>query len=533
MRDTDPTINQSTGTGNTVEVASAPIKPHGPIRRLADRVMQRNVAVDSNGNGMTDPTSAELINQASDQEATYKYPPEPVEVDVNLTDIGKTAVDQDSIRLTPAEIFPDIDRITRDHIALEQKEDARVWLDQVPGISEAEKDEFALAIADKGQMDNGGALKMTIYLGNIINEGQPRSRFSKTSKNDSGVENHETVPLSRDDYDFLIETAPNEGLHAYAKLAKSAAYPYEDLPEGAIVLPARNPEDARKVIIHGDQPVPKSVLCGRAEGLFANELYKLKSLYVGDKLVAVQKELGEDTALLVQDAVLNGVAIPAGSIMTVGVDEDGEPLFSFGRLSAFSISSPSEIQSAAPYLTGEYNLRTYATKGKRLNLIREKLGLEGFDVSRKSMNSYLLQVDRSLEGDAAARSIYKTLDTSYAKLANREEFYEEVGRLQDSQRIRAKKIKSEHEKSKPVRGKDSDTYMQELGTYYKKLDDKYDALDRELNIAGKVDSVANPRKYFEKAINTLVRTYGIDKVNQVREMRRNARHIRQILENLE
>ncbi|MDO8265653.1 MAG: hypothetical protein Q7T41_01770 [Candidatus Saccharibacteria bacterium] len=391
--------------------------------------------------------------------------------------------------LPPETFFDGLSEEDRNNNAVKLSQDTRVWLSQVKGI-DYKFELFADRMTDRGKMSNGGVFRASVDLADAVNYGVPASVLHIEKKDEKGYLK-DAEPLSREDYDTLVNTAPNEGLKVLARLLKSTAYPYEDIPDGAIQLNPRPAEEARNVLNHGDQKAT-AILCGRAEGYFVKEVGSLKPIEFEGEVIAYQKRLGEDTALLSVDAVINGVLIPKGSIITVGKDKQGNDAFSFARLSAFTLSSPQEIEASAPYITGEHN---FSGASSGYSEIMKLLGNQQPEVSKEQVVEYLKELDEYFDSDPEIRKIVNIVGRGYDKLKGYDEFIKSIGDMHQAVRDEVSLLQSE--------GREVD---------FNEADKK------TLSIRHKAKSSINPRVAFDNSINNLTKMFGISRVNEARKI---------------
>jgi hypothetical protein len=384
--------------------------------------------------------------------------------------------------------------------------DADLWLSQIPGI---DKDTLLISLQREGKMDNGGVLRASIDLAEIINSG---SRVALLKKEVEGEE--EKIPITEEDYDDLIKTAPSEGLGLLVQLMRDI-YFTRDLT-GFTVLQARKPEHARDVMTHGTK-ADKAIFCGRAEGYFMSFDSGLHPIEINGEVLAYRKTKGENTAILVQDSVLNGVLIPKGSIMTVKEGTDGTFSFSFGRLSAFSVSSPEEIEAMAPDLSKENN---FFEESSRYNKIRRLLNSQLTFPTEEDLKDYISNVEASIADNPQIRRLVGTLNNAIIRLKEEQEEFE---------------VFIEHEygsmnEKYPFRFHSRDMTEQQ------KLEAKeaQEIRERErARIRSISHSMKNPKVAYRNKVTMLIRTYGQKAVNEARGLIREKAAAQRVIDNME
>ena len=142
-----------------------------------------------------------------------------------------------------------------------------------------------------------------------------------------------------------------------AGLIADASYPYEKQPhDGLVELSPRPPKEAYNLSGRYGQPVSdetRALLCSNTEQHFAVQGFsspEMRKITIGDETVALQKSYGDHTAILVKPALLNGVRIPAGSIMLVD-EQNGQPQFAFENLVYLILTAQKKQRARCPILS--------------------------------------------------------------------------------------------------------------------------------------------------------------------------------------
>ncbi len=205
-------------------------------------------------------------------------------------------------------------------------------------------------------------------LGNVVNRYYKRSALFKKGPQVSGKEFSLPNVAGIENIDY----AGHAGT-LFLRMVHDIVIPYETQPDdGYIVLNSRRPIDSYKTATESDvEDDDIAHLCSASESRFAEALNAdraLTELKINDRVVALQKGIGDHTALLTVPAILNGVRLPVGSIMTVETDSAGDHKFAFGRLSAFCFESveqgyrefaavfSQEESSGNPFIKDDYGL---------------------------------------------------------------------------------------------------------------------------------------------------------------------------------
>ncbi len=391
------------------------------------------------------------------------------------------------VYLRPHMYFEDTSKPERELGIQRLENQTRVW------ISEA--DTYGLVqrgITAPGKNENAGVPKASAALSYLINLNMHQGVLHSSIETEYGHDDRRG--LTPEEYDKLIEVAPNQGLALLAGILKDVAYPREDDGVHPVLQPSTI-TDGQKVLSYGNDK--HKVLCGDAEGRFMESAHRLEEVKVGDRTVAVRKYNGEDTALLLEDSLLNGVLIPKGSIVIVETDDDGNSTFLFGRLSAFSVDSPTEIDLMAPELTSNQH---FIGNAWNYDKIRELLGVKT-PVDFDSLKSFIAEVDLYESGDAEFGRIARTLATKEKSIIERQTEYDvRIRALEDEITAKYKEIPSSYINS------DTDEYRAQV----------------LLNAAGKQadfarlrrvrESIDNPRVAYIKAYKDLGRIFGPKKV---------------------
>lgn len=182
--------------------------------------------------------------------------------------------------------------------------------------------------------------KATIILGQAINQAKkPNSLFDADSHQPSAKK---LAALAENPYG-------GEAGRVFYGMMHDIVQPYQkQSDDGFVGLQPRGPEMAYRVnnyTNYGQRSTAK--FCSNAEYHFDKGMANrgLQPIEVDGETVALFKTKGDHTAILIKPAVLNGVRIPVGSIMTVeGSLEEGYK-FGFGRLSAWSLKEPAEAKA--------------------------------------------------------------------------------------------------------------------------------------------------------------------------------------------
>lgn len=437
------------------------------------------------------PSQIDISHQASNQ----------------ILNSPEIAGDNLDIYLTPDTYFADVKPEGRKlgHELLVNQ--ARAW------VSEYDTSGALLnALNSSGTRKDKGVPRASIKLGKMINLNSLESLLDVTTKSVHGYDVRRN--LTPDEYDNLIKTAPNQGLMLIVRMLKDVTYPRENDGVHPVLEPAKI-VDVQKVMSFGNDK--DQMLCGDAEGLFMDQYYQLNVLKAGDQIVAIQKTIGEKTAMLTQDCLLNGVLIPRGSIMIVGEDENGNQAFSFGRLSAFSVDSPAEIERMAPDLTSnslfQHNVSNY-------DKILEKLGVVK-TISVEGLSSFIEEVDSLEVDDSEVGRIMRILAKKEESIATHQEGYDDGIRILENEL--------------------ADKYTN-IDTYYDSSDSSEDRARKDAKAQEKQDdydylrsrlkSTMNPRVAYVRAYKALGKMFGADKVSQVIHMMAERSKAKKVISNV-
>ncbi|MEO8784885.1 MAG: hypothetical protein ABI221_00935 [Candidatus Saccharimonadales bacterium] len=202
-----------------------------------------------------------------------------------------------------------------------------------------------------------GLPQASFFLGKVING----------SMNSSGILSKDaptalTAPAVSHIEQRSAELAGPTGLYL-RMLADSVRPYYVSRGDGYTELQPRPSHEAQ---ITGRNQDPKAanghnqtVFCSEADSNFVDlgfvDSQLLRPIEIDGRVVALQKMLGDHSALLIRPAVLNGVRLPVGSIMTVGQPKSDPPQFAFGRLSSFCFDTPQQAARAMPNLLSLLN----------------------------------------------------------------------------------------------------------------------------------------------------------------------------------
>jgi hypothetical protein len=224
-------------------------------------------------------------------------------------------------------------------------------------------------VSDHG---TGGLARASIEIGRFINKlDKPIHAFNydKLPRKEVKVYDED---YGKEFIDQEIQLPPEEDLRAAAdphqvgeagalflNMVADMAYPYEPTEgDGYVKLEPRDPKNAYETGRYGISNGDNAKHCSDTEEHFSYNLDSgstrtLKELKIDDQVVALQKFDGNHTAILTRPAVLNGVRIPAGSVMTVEGNEKDGYRFGFGRLTLFSVNTVDEAKRQFPKLFNE------------------------------------------------------------------------------------------------------------------------------------------------------------------------------------
>ncbi len=393
------------------------------------------------------------------------------------------------VYLRPHMYFEDVSKPERELGVQRLENQTRAWISDFDtrGI-------LVRGITAPGKHENAGVPKASAVVGHLINLNVHQGVLHASAKTKYGEGDRRE--LTPEEYDKLIEVAPNQGLALLAGMLKDVAYPRKD--DGTLPVLKPSPiTDVQKVLSYGNDK--NKVLCGDAEGRFMESAHRLEEVKVGERKVAVRKYNGEDTALLLEDSLLNGVLIPKGSIMIVETDSDGNPTFLFGRLSAFSVDSPSEIDLMAPELTSNQH---FIGNAWNYDKIRELIGVKA-PVDFDSLKSFIAEVDLYESGDTEFGRIARTLATKEKSIMERQTEYDvRIRALDDEITAKYKEVPSSYNHS------DTDEYKAQVLLNAENKQADFARLRTFRN------SIDNPRVAYIKAYKDLGRIFGPKKVAQ-------------------
>lgn len=190
----------------------------------------------------------------------------------------------------------------------------------------------------------------------------------------------------------------------FLRMVEDTVNPYEPQSgDGYTVLSARQPADAYKARRWTNNEEDVAHLCSNSEAHFANALNahgKLTEVTVNGEVVALQKRNGDHTAILTQPAVLNGVRLPVGSIMTVEHNEESQPKFGFGRLSAYCFGEAEtgrrEFATVFRYEADQLNKR-HNNYDEALRTFNKIVGRESSTNAEDLLNAYISENTSDLQ----------------------------------------------------------------------------------------------------------------------------------------
>jgi len=360
-------------------------------------------------------------------------------------------------------------------------------------------------LGNYGEVGSGGVPYASMQLSDLINgSGQGRKHEKQLRVNSLdryGYVVGESL-LPREQYDMLIATAPNEGLRQLAELMKSATYPNENIPEGTPVLPPRPIHEVNDVIKSRSQEM-KGMYCGQAEVFFLQDSYALDPVMIDGKIIAYQKETGENTALLAEPAVLNGVLLPKGSLLTVGEDDSGNRTFAFARLTVLALP-PQELESAMPYFVRSDGFQSQVSS---LEQIQRLLNAEQEMPTIASLKQYQSELSAYLDADQQMSQIVNILRSNSAKLLKQPEFELAMDELGEQ----AKKFRVEPSET-PTK---ENLYRQNA---------IHSAIYEQHRTPAK-----NPKLAYRNTLKYMINTFGIGQVNEARRLIRDSDIVERIL----
>jgi hypothetical protein len=383
--------------------------------------------------------------------------------------------------------------------------DAQHWIESIPGLKNR-SGIFVDSISQKGHNENGGVPYQSIKMADAINFVKTGSKPEKELINEKGYSYR--TDITEEDYNLLIDTAPNEGLALLMRMRRDIDYPQDY--SGVPVLTPKPSGKARDIEImhHGKRTAQKGMFCGEAEGRFMNSTFReggLEEIKIGDQVIALKKDNGERTALLVHEATLHGVLLPKGSIVTVDLDDLGEPEFAFARLSAFAVSSPQEIEAMSPYLSSN---KHFVENIEGYNRVRQLLG-QGAGVTEAELQASLDSIDEYFAHNENAQNIATLLEEKIATI----DLMQEIFKLQIADAYSELHVKYPPEITFINPEDTTEQKTQKLANCQ-----MYDAESAQIEALN--TSVQNPTVAYKQTLTELIHTFGIEEVRQTQRLLR-------------
>ena len=417
-------------------------------------------------------------------------------------------------KLHPEALFPEGIVENPDMVRHQLQTEAKVWVGAIEG---AQLDPSVNVFGNIGNLGNGGVMYGSIYLADGINSGRGADMVTREIINKDGY--FDRVSISENEYDQMMATAPNEAFGHMARIMRDLAYPQE-YPEYTHLNP-RPPQDSRKVENHGHMfEGSKATLCGRAEGIFLAPDAEIQEIYDHDgSVLALQKKLGENTALLAKPAALNGVLLPVGTILTVGKDSDDMPTFSYGRLSALTFE-PSEIYSAAPGIATEpgfmENSKNYPAMMKRLH------GDEFQHPTNEQVQEYADYLEAATQQDSAEGDAVRQVLATEEDLHSFASFERDLSQRRDYLLGILPPLPEAPEMEHAT-----DEEIAEYKSRHRNIQEMRQTNSRQ--ILDEFNSTANPDNRYKQEIARCTDRYGAKAVMQARKIARDLRYFQQLV----
>lgn len=200
--------------------------------------------------------------------------------------------------------------------------------------------------------NTGGLPRASLFIGKVINRFMgPESLFDQSEDSPYSVPSYQALE------NLANQSVTGPSGRNFFGLIRDALYPLDPV-DNLIELPANSPFEATQTVtlllnrrfLLGH----KAIFCADSEDYFIEEGFdsaKLKPIEVAGRVVALQKERGDYTAVSTVPATLNGAEVPVGSLLTVETGRRGRaPKFGFGRLSLFNYANPNEAFRQLPEL---------------------------------------------------------------------------------------------------------------------------------------------------------------------------------------
>jgi hypothetical protein len=273
---------------------------------------------------------------------------------MSLTQIEAPAISADIGWLD--QLAPDqIPEVRRDLLALQSEANLLPEVSAQVGLSL--RFDAIFQLREEAMLNNhrtSGLARASYHLGKVINRAIPTDALLADFA-PSFIDEDKAYVLERSSQ----QAAGSSGYYLRMLTDLLVVKKDSEVADDYIELQSRNPQDRLKTG-NGLAEVFKAgshetAFCNESDLHFAESGFtdkQLKSIEIDGQLVALQKSEGDHVAILTRQAVLNGVRLPAGSLMTVEQPKHsgGNPLFAFGRLSSFCFPTPGDAARAMPAL---------------------------------------------------------------------------------------------------------------------------------------------------------------------------------------
>lgn len=301
------------------------------------------------------------------------------------------------------------------------------------------------------------------------------------------------IPTMKEQYLLLLDSSPTEGLALISRMDMDSAYPIDAGDAEDHVPLSPRPDDATNVINHGDKYHPEAKACGRAEGYFIEDKYNLREIRVDNEVIGLQKSLGENLVLTTRPTLLNGVRLPAGTILTAEQDEAGNMSFSYARLSLFALNNLSSIGVDYPYVP-----QTMRDKYQEfMGFMQDKLGKESANLpdNIQQIEERLQQIRERLSENVLLARGFEKLNQSALKMRREQKIFDKtlgdasVTAYKEERTLRAANVGYDDPRFKQIRKQKNE-------------------------LQSRLRSSKNPKVMYANSISGISRLYGPDIVNK-------------------